>query len=734
MLIRTLSLFLLSGLAFAAPPSFPVLTYSTYLRDAFTPTAIATDLSGNIYIAGNAIVGSQTTVLVVKLNPQASQYLYAHYLSGSASDYATGLAVDQAGSAYVTGWTTSPDFPVTGSGNLGTEPDGKFGAQSYVAKLDPSGNLVFSDLFGGSGYPGTAVAVNAAGQIVVTGMNGPALPSSPGVYSVPNPSEHPFLFELDPTGAKIIFSATGIGGSAIALDASGNIYVAGSTTLLDYPTTPGAYQTAFPISSVCSSAPCQIFGQGYNQYVTKVDPTGSKLIYSTAVSGSGNTTNAGLAVDAAGEVFLTGYTTASYPFTVTPPVVSSVGLVEKSPALPFLSKLDALGHALLFSVPIGGAGVQIDSNGAVNVGGGIGVVGYGYFVAANLPALAGVPSRCMPNNLPENYPVIQISAYASQVNALSGDLLGSQFIGGSSLAASGIALVGSTLWIAGGTGRADFPFTPNALMPANLGSAPMAGTYLGAVDFSQPQPPAGSPKIGCIVDSAALAPVGVAAPYQLVTIFGSGLGPANGVSGADDSTITLGGVSINVGGISAPLLYASSTQINFAVPQPASGQTSSTMQLTVNNLDAPARQFPLTALSPSLFLDTVQTYQANSPGFIALALNADGSVNSSTNPAPMGSAVSVFVNGVSMGTASTPHQFGTNSGWLVTDSVQSGPFVVRVDLQVPSQLGSSLACGPSLCMASFEIYDVNAVPLGSEIIQSASGPALGGIVYVRPNQ
>jgi hypothetical protein len=111
MLMRSLSLFLFSGLAFAAPASaFPLLTYSTYLRDSFTPSAIATDSSGNIYLAGNAIVDRatfQTTVLVAKLNPQASQYLYVRYLGGSVGDYANGIAVDAAGNAYVVGSTAS---------------------------------------------------------------------------------------------------------------------------------------------------------------------------------------------------------------------------------------------------------------------------------------------------------------------------------------------------------------------------------------------------------------------------------------------------------------------------------------------------------------------------------------------------------------------------------------------------------------------------------------------------
>src|ERR1700722_17819007 len=125
------SLFLCAGLAFtASAATFPVLTYSTYLRDSFTPKAIATDLSGNIYITGYAIVdpaAAQTAVLVIKLNPQANQYLYVRYLSGSVDDYANAITVDAAGNAYIAGSTASPDFPVTTGGNLGTAATGSIG-------------------------------------------------------------------------------------------------------------------------------------------------------------------------------------------------------------------------------------------------------------------------------------------------------------------------------------------------------------------------------------------------------------------------------------------------------------------------------------------------------------------------------------------------------------------------------------------------------------------------------
>src|ERR1039458_2101485 len=129
MLVRSFALFLYSGLAFAASASkSPVLKYSTYLRDSFTPTAIAVDSSGNIYVAGNAIIDpatAQTAVLVGNLNPQASKYLYVRYLGGSVGDYANAIAVDATGNAYIAGSTASPDFPVSGGGNLGAAPAGR---------------------------------------------------------------------------------------------------------------------------------------------------------------------------------------------------------------------------------------------------------------------------------------------------------------------------------------------------------------------------------------------------------------------------------------------------------------------------------------------------------------------------------------------------------------------------------------------------------------------------------
>ena len=122
----SLCLILCAGLAVAAStPTAPALTYSTYLRDNFRPAAMATDSSGNLYLAGNTTVdpaASQTTVLVIKLNPQANQFLYLRYLGGAVPDAASAIAVDAAGNAYIAGGTQSPDFPVTAGGHLGTPP------------------------------------------------------------------------------------------------------------------------------------------------------------------------------------------------------------------------------------------------------------------------------------------------------------------------------------------------------------------------------------------------------------------------------------------------------------------------------------------------------------------------------------------------------------------------------------------------------------------------------------
>ncbi len=730
MYLRATWLLIYFGLAVALPTNAaPALTYSTYLRDGFQPTAIATDAAGNIYLAGTAVVDpvtSQNQVLVVKLNPQANQYLYMRYVGGSVSDTANAIAVDGAGNVYVAGSTSSPDFPVMGDAALGTASSGRASPRSFVFQLDPDGNMVFSDLVGGAAAStALAVAVNAGGQVLVSGMcQSSGFPASAGAYSVPDSTERPYLLELDKGGTRLVFSTTGLGGSAIALDSSGNIYVAGTTYLLDYPTTPGAYEPTFPVFNYCPSPVCMMSFQGANQYVTKVDRTGAKLIYSTAVSGSGGTTNTGLAVDAEGNAYVTGVAGARYPYTVAAPSIPSTLPMNfgGTRAAPFLSKLDATGATLLFSVPVGGTGVAVDVSGAVYAGG---VSGYfqngSYTVTGGIPALANVPQACLPN-----YVTISSTGYVAQVDSAKGTVLATQFLGGSTLVPSGVYLNGSTIWVTGTTNREDVPFAGDALTISPAVSGVVPGAYLGAIDFSQPQPPAGAPQIACVLDAADLAPAGPVAVYQLLTIFGTGLGPAVGVGGGSSGATTLGGVSIAVGSSPAQLLYASANQINFAAPLqivPAQGLMAE-VRVTVGGVAAASRQM-VTGYRPSLFWNLGETLSGPFPyAAFALALNSDGSINSSTNPAEVGSVVSVFANGIAPGT-STPGsavELSASNGWLVTNVSAVTPFVYRVDVQLPATSNNiqGTTCLPGICSVPLTLFPFD-----------GSGPGFGAEVWAK---
>lgn len=732
-----LALFLVICRLAAAAPTFPALTYSTFLRDNFAPAAIATDPSGNIYIAGNAFVdpaSSQTSVLVVKLNPQGTAYLYERFIGGSVNDSVAALAVDSAGNAYIAGVTTSPDFPVTSGSNFGTAPAANT-ERSFAAKLDPNGQLAFSTLLGASANSyAQAIAVNSTGQVLVSGTSvAEGFPSTPGVYSVTDTGFVPYLLELDPTGTKLIFSATGIGGTALAFDAQGNIYMAGTTSSLTYPLTPGTYQPAFPIFQTCF-APCTGSFQGPNQYVTKLDPTGTKMIFSTSLSGTGNTMNRGLAVDAQGNVYVTGLSGAGYPYTSAVPTIPSAPALEALavPSLPFLSKLDPTGQRLLYSIPVGGAGVQVDSNGNAYAGGVLGLY-YNYDVAASLPALASIPSACF---VPEMNSGGK-SGYVAQVDS-SGNVLGSQFIGGSTLSITGVTLSGAGLWISGTTSNANFPFTPNALISAGLGVNSPEGAYLGAVNFSGPQPPGETPQIACVVDAADLEPAGPVAPYQLLTIFGTSLGPTAPVTAANPAT-TLGGISVSFGSMPAPLLYVSADQINIAVPLvpvscPLANCTVSstgTLQITVNGESSAALAFPLVSANPSLFV-TPCGFLPNLQTSFATAVNADGSVNSPTNPAKPESAISIFVNGLSNPEILTgPPRLYTSSPWSIIGTSQPNPYVLQVNLQVPSS-NANFNCqvpNTSACGAGFAIYDLSSYLSGSEP-GSVGGLWFSGFVYV----
>ncbi|HKC26254.1 MAG TPA: SBBP repeat-containing protein, partial [Thermoanaerobaculia bacterium] len=394
----------------------PVLRYATYLGGSNVDRGfgIAVDAAGNAYVTGSTLstdfhttagapqavfggagaggaVVTYGDVFFAKLDPTLSNLVYATYLGGSDGDVGHAIAVDASGSAYVTGNTHSSNFPTT-SGALRRTYGGSSDTTSFVrgdafvAKLSPSGALVYSTYLGGSNGDGAAaIAVDAAGNAYVAGSTTSAdFPVTAGAFQTAKKSPSTniadaFVTKLNPQGSALVYS-TYLGGTlsegdsftfftrGIAVDAAGNAVVAGSTSATDFPTTAGVAQ--------------QTYGGGYfDAFVTKLNAAGSGLVYSTYIGGSGLEYAGGLAMDATGAVYVTG-TTDSRDLHVTPGAFQTVygGGVDDT----FVAKLSPTG-ALVYETYLGGGstdgletglfvpgGIAVDATGSAWVTGATG--------------------------------------------------------------------------------------------------------------------------------------------------------------------------------------------------------------------------------------------------------------------------------------------------------------------------------------------------------------------------
>ena len=284
---------------------------------------------------------------VTKLNATGSALLYSTLLGGSEADEGLGIAVDGAGNAYVTGLTGSADFSTTGAAQASLH--GTFDA--FVAKLDPTGSaLLYSTYLGGTdAESASSIAVDGSGDAYVTGTTLSAdFPTTPGSFQ-PNSGGYrdAFVAKLNPSGSAFLYS-TYLGGAlydqatGIAVDGAGNAYVTGNTQSVNFPTSPGAFQVSI--------------GGGYygDAFVVKLNPAGSALLYSTYLGGSGDEYGYGLAVDGAGDAYVTGSTTSvNFPTTPDAPQTTFGGGVY---ADAFVAKLNSGGSALLYSTYLGGSG------------------------------------------------------------------------------------------------------------------------------------------------------------------------------------------------------------------------------------------------------------------------------------------------------------------------------------------------------------------------------------------
>jgi hypothetical protein len=502
----------------------PVLAYSSYLGgggdESMTSCAgVAVDSLGNAYVvSGTTSIDFPTTMdsvqptyggapdpsdwpyacgdaFVSKVDPTGSTLVYSSYLGGTGCDYGSGVAVDSHGNAYVTGTTTSVDFPVT-PGALqptfgGSVCDGwRLCGDAFVTKVGPDGSVLkYSTYLGGSGNDGSddTIAVDAAGNAYVAGTTDSTdFPTTRGAFQTcfkegencwdpirgPRVPSDVFVTKLNPTGSSLVYS-TLIGGSysettlALALDPNGNVWVIGTTISSDYPTTAGAFQTSFHPGG--GGTPPWTWDWD-DAFVTKLNTTGSDLLYSTYLGSLGGECPVAIAVDLSGNAYVTGVTSsADFPITdgAFQPSFSGPlcpGTYEWACSDAFVAKIDPLqaGDAsLVYSTFLGGS--------ANDVGAGIAADSFGN---------AYVTGQTFSTDFPLKNPLQSTNAgagdaFVTKLDAAGSTLIYSTYLGGAnSDLADWLVLDGAgNPYLAGWTESTDFPTTSGVFQPTFGGGA-----------------------------------------------------------------------------------------------------------------------------------------------------------------------------------------------------------------------------------------------------------------------
>ena len=377
---------------------------------------------------------------------------YSTYLGGSGGDSGNGVAVDASGNAYIVGWTSSSNFPTTPGAFRTTYPGADLDA--FVSKLNATGSaIVYSTYLGGSGRGreavGNGIAVDALGNAYIVGWTSSSnFPTTPGAFKTAlDAPENAFVSKLSPAGSALLYSTylggrLGDLGAGIAVDALGHAYVTGETGS-GFPTTPGAFQTTYG-------------GGPSDAFITKLNATGSDLIYSTYLGGgtgpdprtAGFDTGNGVAVDASGDAYITGFTGSSDLPTTPGAFLTSLPSSQSA----FVTRLSADGSALVYSTYLGGSGFG-GLGIAVNASGNAYVTGDAY---PGFPTTPGAFQTTFGGGVED--------AFLCQLNAVGSALVYSTYLGGNNDDVGyGVAVdVSGNAYVTGLTSSTGFPTTPGA--------------------------------------------------------------------------------------------------------------------------------------------------------------------------------------------------------------------------------------------------------------------------------